>query len=93
MFKENFESARIIQDTPRETTEAPAEPENNYVSYKELGGLINEQDYLNTLLRAKSEISPSASTIAQVQSMARFADIELHTERRRRAFIESRPGL
>ena len=79
MFKENFESAHITHETS-ETIQAAPEDENNYSSYQKLGGVINEKDYLSTQLRAKFETTPSASTVAQVEVMARVAGIELHTQ-------------
>lgn len=50
----------------------------NYRQYRELGGIINENDYENALLRAGGMTTLDKIRIKQAENIARFAGIELH---------------
>ena len=65
---------------PERGPTAPDNPKENksYHQYKELGGLINEQDYENTLTRAINTTVVNKPQIAQAEGIAGFAGIELH---------------
>ena len=58
----------------------PDNPKENksYHQYKELGGLINEKDYENTLTRARNMTAVDEPEKAQAEGIAGFAGIELH---------------
>ena len=49
-----------------------------YRQYRELGGIINEQDYDSALLRAGNTTTLDKTRAAQAENIARFAGIELH---------------
>ena len=49
----------------------------DYEQYKKLGGIINEKDYKNALLRAKNKKNINQSTMAQAENMAKVAGIAL----------------
>ena len=52
---------------------------NNYQEYLELGGIINETDYISALERADNAVIDE-TTIAQVKIMADYAGIELQKQ-------------
>jgi len=52
--------------------------EESYHQYRNLGGIINEQDYKSALTRAESVTTFDKTRKAQVEGIARFAKIELH---------------
>lgn len=52
---------------------------NNYQKYLELGGIINEADYISALERTDNA-PVGIATIAQVRIMANHAKIELHNQ-------------
>ena len=50
-----------------------------YEQYKELGGIINREDYENALARARdAATAPEKMLVGQAELMAEFAGIELH---------------
>lgn len=49
-----------------------------YRRYRELGGIINEDDYNSALLRAGKTTALAITLIKQVEIIARVAGIELH---------------
>jgi len=52
---------------------------NCYERYKELGGIINEKDYESALTRAKNTTALDLLLIKQLEFIAEFAGIELHS--------------
>lgn len=63
--------------------EAPKK-DSRYQQYRELGGIINEEDYENALLRAKNPVALDTDPVrklelvAAVKTIAELAGIELH---------------
>lgn len=49
-----------------------------YQQYRELGGIINENDYRSALLRAVNTTTLDKTRIGQAENIARFAGIKLH---------------
>ena len=49
----------------------------SYEQYKKLGGILNEKDYADALLRAKNIKNINQSTMAQAENMAKVAGIAL----------------
>ena len=54
-----------------------AAKENSFKEYALQGGIINEKDYKNALLRAKNIKNINQSTMAQAENMAKVAGIAL----------------
>ncbi|MEK7138684.1 MAG: hypothetical protein AAB799_00705 [Patescibacteria group bacterium] len=52
-------------------------PEYSYEHYKELGGIINEEDYASSLEKSRSLTSVDKNYIRQAQNIAGVAGIEL----------------
>lgn len=60
-----------------EFTTKEVQLETGYLSYKNLGGLINETDYVSALARQKENGSADASSVSQSVTMAKHAGIEI----------------
>jgi len=69
---ENVHSERSddVQNVP--------EKNDSYQEYRDLGGIINKEDYQSVLLRAKNPAALGAALIEQSELIARGAGIELH---------------
>ena len=52
-----------------------------YARYKELGGIINENDYAAAFARAERSVALDPKFIAQSESIASFAGIALHNSK------------
>lgn len=61
---------------------SPATPDNtkekSYNQYRDLGGIINEKDYKNTIIKAENTTVIDRTRLMQAESIAKFAGIELH---------------
>lgn len=60
-----------MQDTTKEN--------NFYKRYQELGGIINEKDYKSALVKAKNTAMLNTILIKQLEHIAEFAGIRLHS--------------
>ena len=69
MNKELLEKGVDVKNTPEE---------NNYQRYLELGGIINEKDYQDVLIRAQRTTTLDEARIRQAENLAKFAGIELY---------------